>query len=372
MSQAGLSAQVVESLDELTQIRGEWDRLAVESSRPFAAPAWALSWWRHLRPEGARLRVVVVARGEELAGIVPLYSLGHVNRPIGAELAPVEPLSLVGLEAEVAAAAGELLAEAEPRARSIELVDHAGGPDWAELLSRAWPGGRGAWLWTESEAPAPRVDFGEGFDALLSEKSKSFRRDIRTSRRKLDERGATFRFANEETLESDVGEFLRLHRERLADRGGTSIPPGEGIERMLVGVGRELLPSERFRLLCLDLEGEVIAADLLLAAGTEMSAWNSGFDEAHRELSPIMQCLVYSLADAAERGERTMSLGPGAQSYKYRLSNEEDSLRSSVIVPRGRSYALVRLRLAPRQARRALAGKLSPDAKRRLRRLRVG
>jgi CelD/BcsL family acetyltransferase involved in cellulose biosynthesis len=372
MSGLGVSARVVESIDDLAPICAEWDELALESGRPFAAPAWALSWWKHLRPERARLHVLLVEEDDGLAGVVPLYGIGRAYRSIGAALAPVEPVSRAGLESQVAEAASELLAAAEPRAELIELVEHDSGPEWAGMLSRAWPGSRGAWRWSESEAPAPLVEFGGGFEAWMSEKSKSFRRDIRSSRRKLDEGGVTFRLATEGTLESDVRDFLRLHRMRLAGRGGSSIPAGEGIERMLVAVGLDLLPSERFRLLCLDLDGEVIAADLLLAAGGEVSAWNSGFDEAYRDFSPIMQCLVYALADAAERGERTMSLGPGDQDYKYRLSNAEDRLRSSVVVPRGVSYSLVRLRLAPRRARRALAARLSPNAKRRLRRLGVG
>jgi CelD/BcsL family acetyltransferase involved in cellulose biosynthesis len=367
----GATARIVEDVDGLTPLRAQWDELAVAAGRPFSAPGWVLAWWQHMRPNGARLQVLVVEREGDLVGVVPLYGADRVTRSIGAELAPVEPLSRAGLETEVIAAASDLLATIEPRVRLIELVEHGSGPAWAELLSRAWPGGRGAWQLVESEAPAPQVDFGEGLDAWMMSKSKSFRRDIRSSRRKLEESGATFRLASEETIESDVREFLRLHRLRLADRGGTSIPPGEGIERMLVTAGRELLPSERFRLLCLDLDGEVIAADLLLAAGPEMSAWNSGFDEAHRDLSPIMQCLVHALTDSAERGERSMNLGPGGQDYKYRLSTSEDCLRSSMIVPRGASYPLVRLRLLPRQARRALAGRLSPDAKRRLRRLGV-
>jgi CelD/BcsL family acetyltransferase involved in cellulose biosynthesis len=368
----GITARVVDSLDGLAPIRAQWDELAVASGRPFAAPAWALSWWQHLRPEKARLRVLVVELDGRLAGVVPLHAVGRVYRPIGGALAPVEPTARVGFERQVAEAAAALLATAEPRAELLELGEHASGPDWAGMLSRAWPGNRAAWRWVESEAPAPQVDFGDGFEAWMSGKSKSFRRDIRSSRRKLEEGGGTFRYATEETLESDVREFLRLHRMRLADRGGSSIPEGEGIERMLVAVGVDLLASGRFRLLCLDLGGEVIAADLLLAAGEEVSAWNSGFDDTYRDFSPIMQCLVYALADAADRGERSMNLGPGDQDYKYRLSGSEDCIRSSVIAPRGASYPLVRLRLAPRWARRSLASRLSPEAKRRLRRLGVG
>lgn len=371
MPSVGVAARVVNSPDGLALIRAGWDELAVASGRPFSTPAWALSWWKHLRPEGAQLRVFVVEQGDELVGVAPMYALGGAYRPLGGELAPVEPVARAGFEDRVAVATGELLATAEPSARTVELAQHGSGLDWAGMLSRVWPGGRAAWRWVEAEAPAPLVDFSDGFEAWMSGKSKSFRRDIRSSRRKLDEGGGSFRFATAETIESDVSEFLRLHRMRLADRGGTNVPAGQGVERMLVAVGRDLLPSGRFRLLCLDLDGEVIAADLLLAAGAEVSAWNSGFDEAYRDFSPIMQCLVYALADAAERGERTMSLGPGGQSYKYRLSSSEDSLRANVIVPRGRSYPLVRARLAPRQLRRALANRLSPQAKQRLRRLGV-
>ena len=367
----GVVARVVEDAEALEPALAAWDELAVAAGRPFSAPAWALSWWKHMRPDEARLQVVLVERDGALAGVVPLYAIGRVSRVLGAKLAPAEPLARDGREEEVAAAASETLREVEPHARQIEIVEHGSGPAWGALLSRN-SGGRDAWRWVESAAAAPQVDFGDGFDEWMKGKSKSFRRDIRSSRRKLDESGATFRLAGEETLEVDVGEFLRLHRMRLSDRGGTNIPEGEEIERMLVAVGRGLLPSGRFRLLCLDLGGETIAADLLLAAGPEMSAWNSGFDEAHRELSPIMQCLVHALADSAERGERSMNLGPGSQSYKYRLATSEDRIESSVVVPRGRSYPLTRLQLFPRQARRLLAGTLSPQAKRRLRRLGLG
>lgn len=371
MSTAGVNARIIECLDELDQVRAAWDRLAVESGRPFTSPAWTLAWWTHLRPEGARLRVLVVEEGQELVGILPLYVEGRTYRPLGGMLAPVEPLSRPGLERPFAEAAGELLAAAVPAPRLIELVEHGSGAEWAAMLCGAWPGRGGAWHWIESEATAPRVEFGDGIDAWMSAKSKSFRRDIRTSRRKLDKAGAGFRLATEATLEADVREFIRLHRMRFERSGGSSLPEGDAIVRMLVAVGRELLSHERFKLICLDLQGETIAADLVVGAGTEVSAWNGGFDETYREFSPGMQCLMLGLTEAAERGARTMSLGPGDQAYKYRLSNSEDCLRSSVIVPRGASYPLARLGLLPRQARRALAGRLSPQAKKRLRRLGV-
>lgn len=363
-----LSARVVQSLGELVPYRAQWDELAVEARRPFSAPAWALAWWDHLRPEGARLRVLAVEDDERLVGVVPLYASGGSYRPLGGELAPVEPLTRAGIEEAVADAAASLLAEIEPRPAIVELEQHGSAPDWAAMLSRAWEAGRGVWCQVESELPVPCVDLGDGFEEWIGKKSSSFRRDLRRNRRKLEDAGASFRFATEESVERDVGEFLRLHRMRLGELGGTSLPD-EGIEPMLLDVAADLLPAGRCRVLSLELDGKTIASQLLLAAGREVSAWNSGFDEAHRAHSPSMQCLVHALADASERGERTMSLGPGGQDYKYRLSDSEDSVKSSVIAPRGAAYPLVRLRLAPRRVGRALARRLSPKAKRRLRRL---
>jgi CelD/BcsL family acetyltransferase involved in cellulose biosynthesis len=361
-----LSAQVIDGLDALSPYRAQWDELAVEAQRPFSSPFWALAWWRHLKPDDAQLRVVMIEECSRVAGVVPLIALGRSYHPLGGLIAPVEPLARAGSEDDVADTAAGLLASIEPRPMTLRVGEQGSAPDWAAKLARAWGGGRGAWREVRSEEPIPWVDLGEGFEDWLSHKSSSFRRDMRRNRRSLEDAGGVFRFATDETVGQDVAEFLRLHRARRAGLGGTSIPT-EGADAMLLEVASALLSRGRFRLLSLELDGKVIASQLLLTAGLEVSAWNSGFDEAYRSHSPSMQCLVHALRDASERGERTMSLGPGGQDYKYRLSDTEDCLRWSVIAPRGVSYPLVRLRLAPRRLRQALGQRLSYDAKRRLR-----
>jgi CelD/BcsL family acetyltransferase involved in cellulose biosynthesis len=361
-----LTSRLYESPDDLGALRAVWDELAVDAQRPFSAPAWALAWWENLRPADAQLRLVAVHDGDSLAGVVPLFSRGRTYQPVGGGMAPVEPLARAGLERQVAEAAVATFAEATPPPATFALERHGSSPDWAELLGEAWINGRGAWRWTKSETPVPRVDLGEGFEDWMKSQSSSFRREMKRKRRKFDEAGASFRYATGETLERDVNAFMRLHRHRLAGQGGSSLT-SDRVERMLIGVGSELLASGRFRLLCIDLNGEPIGAQLLLAAGREVSAWNSGFDESYAKLSPSMQCIVEALRDASERGERTMSLGPGGQDYKYRLSNGEDSLNSHVLVPHGARYPLTRLRLAPQQARHGFGKRLSPEAKQRLR-----
>lgn len=353
-----LTSRTIDAPDALGELREQWDELAVAARQPFSAPAWALAWWNHMRPDGAQLAVVAVLDGERLVGIVPACSTGRSYLPLGKGVAPAEPLAAPGMEGEVAAVAAEALAAESPAQVTLEL--HASSPDWAAALAEAWPGR--ARSWTVAENPVPRVDLGEGYEAWMKSKSSSFRREAKRKRRKLDEAGGGFRFADEETLEADVAEFMRLHRLRLAGQGGSSLTD-DGVERMLVEVGNELLPSGRFRLLCMEVDGKTVAGQLLMAAGTELSAWNSGFDEAYSKYSPSMSCLIEALAGGSERGERTMSLGPGAQDYKYRLSSEEDVAVTRTLIPSGARYPLARARLAGTQLRGTLARKLrSADA----------
>lgn len=363
---AALTASIATAAEELHGAREEWDELALRRERPFSAPAWPLAWWESLRPPGAEMRIVLVRDGGELVGVLPLFCTGGHYAPLGGGTAPVEPLAAPRREREVAEAAVGALGQAQPRPAMLEVEAHRSSPDWAALLAEAWGDGRGAWCWAQSHAPVPCVDLGQGFDRWMAEKSSSFRREAKRKRRRLDEADASFRFATGESLERDVIAFMRLHRDRLAGQGGSSLGD-EGVERMLVAVGRELLAVGRFRLLCIDLGGEPIAAQMLLSAGRELSAWNSGFEEAHAKLSPSMQCILEALRDGSERGERTMSLGPGGQDYKYRLADSEDSLDRHVLIPHGASYPLARARLMPRQARGAIGARLSPEAKRRLR-----
>jgi len=363
-----LKAQVHQSLDDLVPVRDEWDALAVKVARPFAAPAWTLGWWNHLRPPGSRLSVVSVRDGTSLVGLFPLIGRSRAFEPIGGGLAPVEPLCALGEEPAVAAVAAAALAEAEPSPASLELELHDGSPDWTRLLATAWGGGRGASRWTKKAAPVPSVMLTDDYETWMKGRSATFQKEMRRKQRKAEAAGATFRHATPDTLAEDVRVFVELHRRRLSEKGGSSLPEA-GMERMLIDVGTELLASRRFRLLCLDVDGRPIAAQLLISAGSEVSAWNTGFDEAYGKLSPLMLCMIHSIARAIEGGERTMSLGPGAQSYKYRLTDEEESLRFDVLVPRGRGYLGARLGLLPAQARHQIGAHLSESAKQRLRSL---
>lgn len=354
-----LTARVVTAAEELEPFLGEWDGLAVKQGQPFAAPGWALAWWDQMRPGRAGLKVVLVHAGDSLAGVAPMYAVGAYLHPLGSDVGPAEIVSAPGLEAEVAAVLAPALAEGR-RPVAIELQGGSEGPDWPALLDPGWKSGRGAWTRRGADVPVPGIELGEGgYEGWLSEKSSSFRRDIRRNQRKLEDDGGAFRLTTPETLEQDVAEFMRLHRQRQEGRSSLG---SDRVVRMLVAAGASLLPQNRFRLYCLEMEGSMIAAQLMLAAGPVTAAWNSGFDGAYGKYAPSIQCLVRALIDADQNGERRLSLGTGGQDYKTRMATREDQLRSDVVVPRGTTYPIDRLRLGTRTARNTAAAYLRRKA----------
>lgn len=351
-------ASVLDSTEAVGGVRAEWDRLAVAAARPFCAPAWMMAWWEHLRPEDSELRVVAVRRDDRLIGVVPLFAQGRSYALLGDGTALVEPLAEAGLEVEVAEAALDALAEADPPPETIKLSMQDDSPDWVALLSGHWPSGRGAWQRTADEVEMPKVTLAdEGFDGWMQSRSKRFRGEVRRRFRRLEDDGASFRFATASTLERDVEELLRLHAARLdcLDEPGAVDARLGG---MLVEAGRELVDAGRFRLLILEMDGKVLAAHLLVAAGPRVAGWNGGFDEAYRSYSPSLQCIVYALRDLAERGQRSLNLGPGDQPYKSRLSTCNGRFTTSLLFPPGRGRLRARGRDYARTAKWALRGTL--------------
>jgi CelD/BcsL family acetyltransferase involved in cellulose biosynthesis len=371
-----LTGELLETPAAIEPYRADWDRLAVESGRPYCAPAWALSWWRHAGPARGHLRVVAALDGGRLAGIAPLGMRRWLGLSrysfLGSEVtARVEPLARSGLEAPVAAAIASTLAGARPGVDLLEFTRVPADSDWPALLAGSWPGARRPWVRAADSVSAPVVTLDAGtFDEWMGGKSSNFRQQMRRGRRQLEAKGARFRAATHSDLDRDVEGFVRLHHARWAARGGSDAL-GPGAREALAAAGRDLLDSERFRLEAIEIDGELISSHLFLAAGGEASYWLGGFDERLAAQRPAMVSLVAAVEDGLRRGERRLDLGPGAQEYKHRLANDEDRLHNVTLAPRSRRYAAARLALALRDARRELMRRIPPDGRRRLgRRLR--
>lgn len=364
-------AEILSDVENARGIAEEWDALAVAASRPYCTPAWMLSWIQHVAPPGAGLRLVAVRDGGELIGVGPFWCENEGASAsrygvLGAELAsPTGPVAAAGREGEVAAQIARALAAASPRPSLLEIESEPEST-WHELAA-AWPGRR-PWVLPGKERPLSYADFGDGYEAWFAGKSSKFRQRARRGQRRLEEKGAKLELVDAAGLDHALVEFERLHGGRWEEEGGSNalVP---GWREMFAQVGAELLPAERLRIFVTTVGGEAISVWIMVVAGADVAAWNTGYDETWSELSPAFYATLEIVEDAARRGEKTVSFGGGTTELKLRLADHRDALANDLLVPPGPSYPMTRIRLAPAQARRLASERLSDETKARLRSL---
>lgn len=367
------SVEIVAGESALDDLRDSWDELAVAARRPFCAPGWMLPWLRHIGGAGTA-RVLTVSDGARLIGILPLWTADRDARSApyegltGSLSPPSGPIFAPGAEAAAARALAATLSQLSPAPLWLRFWDLVGSGPTAALLAH-WDG-QAPWSLSTATAAAPFVslDGHQDQEAWFATKSSKFRQESRRSRRRIDEKGAAFEVASGERVAPAIAAFIDLHARRWQGRGGSSalVP---GLREFLEAAAAELVPSGRMRLYTITVEGRIIAANVVVAAGGEVGGWSSGFDPEWSRYSPSTLLTLYAVADVAARGEDRFSLGPGEGDYKRRLADDEDRIATTTIVPRGRRYAQARLRLAPYQARFAVSGHLSRSTKAQLRRL---
>jgi CelD/BcsL family acetyltransferase involved in cellulose biosynthesis len=350
-----------------------WDALAVAAGRPYCAPAWMLSWWRHAAPAGALLRTLVLVEGDELVAIGPFYArrtmIGPLYELLGSSVAGrIEPLALPGREEEAARAFTHALSKEEPLPAAVHFHLAVRGSPWPELFRRSWPG-KVRVIGGEAKR-APTVSLaGRDFDAYIAAREAKLRGKLRRHRRRLEEHGARYRLLDtHEEVRRGLADFARLHYGRWEDRGGSgALNPR--IERMLEDVEQELLDDGRFRLFAIEIDGRTISAQLFIAAGGEVGYWLGGFDPEWARYGPGNQGVLAAVKDGLERGERRVDLGPGAQEYKLRLADGEDALESLTLVTRPGRYPLARGLGLAQGARVGLAAHVPEPVKQWLRRV---
>lgn len=360
---AVLVAELVTARSALDALGAEWDALAVACDRPQMAPGVVLPWWRHVAPANARPRVVVVRDGERLVGLAPFYVDPSARRArIDYRLPGIElcgglaPLATRDREWEVAGAICATLALATPRPDVIALEGVPTASTWAAALRAHWPGARRPAVHRYQVHGSPVVTLREpSFEAWLGAKSSNFRGQMRRLRRRFAAAGGVTRTTTEATLDDDVATFARLHAQRWEDRGRSNLVElGERLPAMLADVGRALLPSGRFRLRVLELDGEAISSQLFLAAGSTVLYVNGGWDDRHAQLKPSMLGLLDTVEQAFATGERRIDLGVGEQPYKQRFADDGDPVGWSIVMPPARRRPFTRAHTAPMLAGYAL------------------
>lgn len=357
-----LDAELVTDVEELGALTPEWDALAVAAALPQMSPAWVLAWWRHVAPDGAQPRVVVVRDHGSVVGLAPFYVQpdggGRVDyRLPGIEItARLTPLARPGREWDVAEAVAAALAEAQPRPDALLFEGTPVDSHWLVALRDRWPGPLRPPLWRTHVDGSPLMSLREGsFDAWFAARSSNFRQQMRRIRRRFTQAGGVSRLATRETLAADAAALTHLHASRWEGRGHSNLVDlGDRFTAMVVECGERLLDEERFALRVLELDGEPICAQLFVAAGGCVLFVNGGWDERHAALKPSLLCLLDAVEDAFAQGARRFDLGVGEQGYKQRFADGDAPLEWAVLLTPGARLPLSAARTTPAVVRARL------------------
>jgi CelD/BcsL family acetyltransferase involved in cellulose biosynthesis len=343
--------------DELEPLRTLWAKLAERGRNLFGTWEWASTWWRHFG-QGRRLHLIVVRRGTEPVGLLPLYrwqrgpvtalrfvghgpadELGPVGDPDdGVPLARALRRSLQRLDADL------LLAEQLPR-----------GQDWGALL-----GGRRL---AEEASPVVRFDAG-GWEGYLRARSANFREQVRRRARKLArEHRVTYRlWDGSRDLDRDLDVLFQLHDARWSGTP-TNFRDDAAFHRAFAPVAAK---QGWLRLWLLEVDGAPAAALYgFRYAGVE-SYYQAGRDPALDDYRVGFVLLAHAIQEAANDGIGEYRLLRGAEDYKLRFAVADPGLETVAVgrspVARATLPGLAALRAAPgplgTAARRAGAGVL--------------
>ena len=368
------TARLITREEDLEPHLAGWDALAGACRRPMAAPGWLLPWWRHVAPEGALLRTVVLEDDGELVGLAPFYAhpgrLGRFDyRLLGVPLSQrVAPLAAPGRERELAEATASAISRARPLPALISFEAIEEGSREPDLLAKSYPGILPPRITRGQVQACPMVTLGQdSFDAWLEQRSSNFRQQYRRATRQLAEAGGRRRLANAESLERDVESFWRLHHARWEWRGGSGLP--EHMRELILDSAGQLGVGERLRLWMIELGDEAIGAGLFIEGGGDIVYVNGGFDEDHARLRPALLAIAAAVEEGFERGEQRLDLGSGANPYKQRFSDAEPNLTWIALRIRNRRYPLTWAQLVPGQLRwyaRVAANRLPESQRERL------
>ncbi len=333
-----------------------------------------LSWWNHVAPKGALLRVIVVTSGDRLVGVAPFFAEPALfgfrrYRVLGAGTSGrLNLLARPGLEEEVGAQFALALSRSRPRVQAVLFEGIPSESPWPELLRANWPTSKHPSLATEFSLPAPVLTLkGLTFDQWFAGKSSHFRAQMRRRLRQLEKAGASFHLTTDgDSAQHALHSFTQLHRQRWDAKGGSAVVK-TGVEEMLFDIAHALEGhDQRFRLWSLDADDKPVASMIFVGAGDELTLWLGGFADDWARYAPSVLTLFVAIRDAFSRGYVLVGLGPGGQAWKYRFADTEQYVDWLTFIPRRRDVPLARLQLAPLKIRIRVAKKLPEHLKRRI------
>ncbi len=308
----GMTHTVCRDRAAVAAVAPEWDDLLARSicNRAFGSSRWFLSCCA-VEP-GLHPRVVIVRRGEALAGVLPLVESAEGALRFPGELADYNDAIVERGDLEPAAA---LLAGAQASASRLELSCVRPDANLVGALARLEP-------WRDPSAPwsgpgslvCPHLALGDGYEAYLATRGSAFRNRLRRAWRRAGEHGIEVRELDPEGFPPAElpALFLALHTERIP-RTCFARP----LERAFAEAALPALFAERRLRAFAVFDGSgVVGVSLYMVGDDSLGHWNGGFRAAVARFAPGKLLLDLAIRSACREGLGEIDLMRGDETYK--------------------------------------------------------
>jgi CelD/BcsL family acetyltransferase involved in cellulose biosynthesis len=378
------------TVEELERLRPEWVALFDRSRlpNPFAHPDWLITWAEHFA-NPSDLHVLAVRSGNDLVGVAPFF-----RRSVSLLGLRVTFLRMLGSGRTSALTEMPQVLTAPDQSRHVlravvsHLCAHACEWDWIEVelgttqgwFEREWiplhgPGAGSVALHKRSRAFVV-LPLAPTWDELRRHLKRNVKESIRRGTNRLKRNAHEWRVVepdgSEASLERSLTTLVALHKAR-AHQTGTE-PHADYFstaneEAFLHDVGRRMRQSGIFTPLILEVDGEEVAARLLLETSDSVFLSVSGSSPAWWRYGVATTLLGGALQRAIDDGKTTANLSHGPDVSKLRWSEQLEYGQSFLIVGERRrsrlafgAYWHLRQEYVRRDERRRHIGRHRPPA----------
>jgi CelD/BcsL family acetyltransferase involved in cellulose biosynthesis len=277
-----LEVEWVTDNGDFAALAREWDALLPDDALPFDLHCWYSAWWSAFG-DSHQLSVCTVRRGEELAGVLPLFRAGRDLRA----LADVHSPSFRPLARDGEAMSALIAAAMDGGAARLELVGiPCGDACVAQLESGARRAARIPLI--EPGEVSPFIDTEGEFDAWRKQTKPRWGTAIERLRRKMG-RDHEAEFAIVEApsdLEAELADGFGVEASGWKGRAGTAIVSAPETETFYEGIAHAFHERGELRLSRISLDGATAAFDFCILQRARLYLLKTGYDERFRSLAP--------------------------------------------------------------------------------------
>ncbi len=324
--------ELLTTLEQLTLLREEWNRLA--AGVPLRGPAWLLSWWRAF---GGRHKLHVLAlRSEEgeLLGLAPWYrrdaAAGRVLAFLGSGTACTDYTTVLAKPGRETAVAGAVAGWLREHADSWDVLELFGVEERDSTITAlvAELRSEGCGLLESEPIRAWRIPLPADWEAFMAMQSKSHRKQIRRVQERLFVSGrAVLHSARDSaTLAEGMAIFRDLHQRRRESLGEPGCFAQPEFAAFFEYAAEALLASGELGLRWVTLDGRPIAAEFHLEGTDVTYAYQAGVDPDQLEEEPGRLINTAAIMRAIERKRQGFDFLRGDEHYKAHWRAEPRTL----------------------------------------------